>query len=119
MEAPIKNRRRAPRAKLSLPVRIRCFDSHYPEEIGSTLNVSREGLYFVTSARHYLEQYFRDAKVHVIRNFQPGDFMNLEETGQIVRVESLPDAKWGVAIHIRLGANPGFTQAPDLNKANE
>jgi len=81
--------------------------------------VSREGLYFVTSVRYYLEQYFRDAKVHVIRNFHPRDLTNLEETGQIVRVESLPDGKWGVAIHIRLGANPEFTQAPNPNKAHE
>jgi PilZ domain len=103
MEAPLMNRRRSARAKLSLPVRIRCSDSNYLEEIGRTLNVSREGLYFVTSARHYLEQYFRNAKVHVMRNFRADDLTNLEETGQIVRVEGLPDGKWGVAIHIRLG----------------
>lgn len=119
MGAPNKNRRRAARAKLALPIRIRCFESNYPEEICSTRNVSREGLYFVTSARHYLEQYFRDAKVRVMRNFQPDDLTNLEETGRIVRVESLPDGKWGVAIHIGLGTNPEFTQAPDLSDANE
>ena len=62
MEAPIKNRRRAPCAKLSLPVRIRCFDSNRPEEIGRTSNVSREGLYFETSAIHYLEQYLHNWK---------------------------------------------------------
>ena len=100
MEDPIKNRRRAPRAKLSLPVRIRCFDLNWTEEIGRTSNVSREGLYFETSERHYLEQYFRNWKVSVMRNFQPGDIANLEETGQIVRIDRLPDEKLGVAIHI-------------------
>ena len=88
---------------MSLPIKIRCFDTRYPEEIGTTLNVSKQGLYFVTSARHYLEQYFRNAKVHVMRNFQPNDFANLEETGQIVRIESLQDGKWGVAILIGPG----------------
>ena len=56
MEAPIKNRRRAPRAKLSLPIRIRCLDSNWPEELGWTSNVSREGLYFEcnTCVRNHL-----------------------------------------------------------------
>jgi len=102
----MKNRRCAARAKMSLRIRIRCFDSNYPEEIGSPLNVSREGLYFVTSARHYLEQYFRNVKVRIVRNFRPDDLTNLEETDQIVRVESLLDGKWGIAIHIELG-KPG------------
>jgi hypothetical protein len=62
--------------------------------------VSREGLYFETSARHYLEQYFRTRKVSVVRNFQPDDIANLEETGRIVRIDHLPDGKLGVAIHI-------------------
>jgi hypothetical protein len=107
METTFKNRRRAPRAKVSLPVRVGCFESNYPEEVTRTSNVSREGLYFVTSARHYLEQYFRDTKVYVIRNFQSDDPVNIEETGQIVRIESLPSSKLGVAIQIHpMGTNP-------------
>ena len=113
MEAPIKNRRRAPRAKLSLPVRIRCVDSNWPEEIGRTSNVSREGLYFETSAKHYLEQYFLNLKVGVIRNFQPGDITNREETGQIVRIDGLPNGKLGVAIHILLRVKPEFAEVPE------
>jgi hypothetical protein len=119
MEAPIKNRRRASRAKLSLPFRIRCFGSNWPEETGKTLNVSREGVYFETSARHYLEQYFHNWKVRVIRNFQPGDTFNLEETGQIVRIDHLPDGKLGVAIQILQRIKPEFTEAPGRSKANE
>jgi len=70
-------------------------------------------LYFETSARHYLEQYFQNGKVRVIRNFQPGDPTNLEETGLIMRVDSLPDGKYGVAIHILLRVRPEFTTARD------
>ena len=113
MEAPIKNRRRTPRAKLSLPIRIRCFESNWPEEIGRTSNVSREGLYFETSARHYNEQYFRNLKVGVTRNFQPTDIINLEETGQIVRIDFLPNGKLGVGIHILFRVKPAFTEALD------
>jgi hypothetical protein len=48
MEVPTLHRRSTPRAKISLPIRIRPFDSKYPEEIGTTLNMSRDGLFFVT-----------------------------------------------------------------------
>jgi hypothetical protein len=104
MEVPILNRRSAPRAKISLPIRIRPFDSKYAEEIGATLNMSRDGLYFVTSAGHYLEFYFRNMKVHVMRNFHPNDPANQEEVGDVVRVEGPKDGKWGVAICIASAA---------------
>jgi len=113
MNAPITNRRHAPRAMLSLPVRIRCFDPTLPEEIGKTVNVSREGLYFETAARHYLEQYFHNWKVRVVRNFQPGDLTNLEETGQIVRIDHLPEGKLGVAVHLVPRAKPEFHVVTD------
>jgi len=112
LEAPVKNRRRAPRAKVSLPVRVLGFDSNCPEEIVRTSNMSREGLYFETSARHYLEQYFRNGKLLVTRNFHPDDITNLDEAGQIIRVDSLPDGKLGVSIRILSRLKPEFTEAP-------
>jgi hypothetical protein len=112
MEAPITNRRRAPRAKVSLPVRIRCSEPNWPEEIGKTSNVSREGLYFETTARHFLEQYFHNWRLRVVRNFQPGDPTNLEETGQIVRIERLPDGKLGIAVQILPRVKPEFIGEP-------
>jgi ribosomal protein S18 acetylase RimI-like enzyme len=100
MEAPTLNRRSAPRAKISLPIRVRPFDSKYPEEICTTLNMSRNGLFFATSTGHYLELYFLHMKVHVMRNFQPNDPVNQEEIGDVVRVEGPRDGKLGVAICI-------------------
>jgi hypothetical protein len=100
MEIPTSNRRRAPRAKISLPILVRPVDSKYPEEIATTLNMSRDGLYFVTSEVHYLEIYFRNMKVHVMRNFQPNDPANQEEIGDVVRVEGPRDGLWGVAIRV-------------------
>jgi len=108
MEAPISNRRRSPRAKVSLPVRISCLEPNWPDEIGKTSNVSREGLYFETTARHFLEQYFHNWKVRVIRNYQPGDFTNVEEMGQIVRIDRLPQGKLGVAVQILARVKPEF-----------
>jgi hypothetical protein len=45
--------RRPPRAMLSQPMRIRPYDSHLPEEICVTQNVSRKGFCFETSLGHY------------------------------------------------------------------
>jgi hypothetical protein len=109
MEVPTLNRRGAPRAKISLPIRVRPFDLKYPEEICTTLNMSRDGMFFVTSARHYLELHFRGAKVRVMRNFQPNDPANQEEIGEVVRVEEPreKDGKWGVAICIVTATKSG------------
>jgi hypothetical protein len=107
MEVRTLNRRSAPRARISLPIRLRPFDSRYPEEICSTLDMSRDGLYFVTSAKHYLELHFRNMKVHVMRNFQPNDPANQEEIGDVVRVEGPKDGKWGVAIRIATTTKAG------------
>jgi hypothetical protein len=107
MEVAISNRRTAARAKISLRIRVRPFDSKYPEEICTTLNMSRHGLYFVTSAEHYLEHYFRNMKVHVMRNFQPNDPANQEEIGDVVRIEERKDGKWGVAIRITTATKSG------------
>lgn len=107
MKVPISNRRNAPRAKISLPIRVRPFDSKYPEEISKTLNISRDGLFFVTPARHYLELYFRHTKVRVMRNFQPNDPANQEEIGDVVRVEGPKVGMWGVAICIAVATKSG------------
>jgi hypothetical protein len=94
-----KEARQSPRAKLTQPVRIRPFDSHYPTEVCNTLNVARKGFYFITAAAHY----FKGMGVHVIRNFQPDDPLFHEEVGDIVRIEKLPDGKWGIAVRILRG----------------
>ena len=98
MQTDIKNRRLAHRAKVAQPVRIRPFDSQYPEEVCTTVNVSRGGFYFTTTKVHY----FVGLEVQVTRNFQPGDPTNREEMGDVVRVERLKDGKWGVAVRVLL-----------------
>jgi hypothetical protein len=107
MEVATSNRRSTPRAMISLTIRVRSFDSKYTEEIYTTLNMSRDGLYFLTSARHYLEHYCRNMKVYVMRNFQPNDPANQEEIGAVVRVEGPQDGKWGVAICIATATKSG------------
>ena len=99
MKAAVQDRRMAPRAVLSLPVRIRSLDSSSHEEICTTLNVSRSGLYLVTSAQDYSP----DMSVYVTRNFHPSDPVKIEEKGTVVRVEQLSGGMWGVIVRIPRG----------------
>jgi len=91
-----KERRAVPRANLAQVVRIRPFDPELPPEYCKTANVSRGGLYFVTSAAHYAP----GMNVYVTSDYQPGSPMNRAVSGTIVRVDPIDDAHWGIAIHI-------------------
>ena len=96
MPIEITERRRQPRTDLSQVVRIRRFDPSWPPEYCTTLNVSRDGLYFATSEGHYAP----GINVYVTSDFRPNSSINYAMAGVVVRVEKLEDDKWGVAIHI-------------------
>src|ERR1700676_269790 len=103
MQTAVKECRQTPREHLSEPIRIRPCDSQFPEEICTSANVSRSGLYVVTPTDYY----FVGMNVIVTLNFGPEDPMHREQIGDVVRVEKLED-KWGVAIRILLHNNPGI-----------
>ena len=104
MQTAVKECRQTPRENLSEPVRVRPCDSEFPEEICTSINVSRSGMYLVTSSGHY----FTGMNVIVTLNFGPDDPMRREQIGDVVRVEKLEDDKWGVAIRILMHSNPGI-----------
>jgi hypothetical protein len=94
-----KEQRREVRVRVSQRLWIRVADSDHPAETCTAGNVSRSGLYFITSSTHY----FPGTKVYVVRNFDPDDRMSAEEIGKIVRVDSLSGDRMGVAIQILVG----------------
>ena len=91
-----QERRREPRARVAQRWRIRVPDTDIPPEICTTHNVSRCGLYFLTSFTHYLP----GTIVYVIRNFDPDDQFSTEEKCKIVRVDSYKGNQKGVAVQI-------------------
>ncbi len=88
----VQDRRKAPRVTLSRTVLVRPFDFRLPEEVCTTANLSRTGLYFESSFGHY----YAGMDALVAWNFQPDD----TETAKVMRVTRLSDGKWGVAIRI-------------------
>jgi len=99
-----KECRLTPRETLSEPVLVRPCDPVYPEEICTTANVSRSGLYFTTITDHY----YVGMNVIVALNFGPDDPIHREHVGDVVRVEKLRRGKWGVAVRILMHGNPGI-----------
>ena len=103
MQIALNERRQTQREDLSEPVLICPCDPECPEEVCTTLSVSRNGLYFTTTTGHY----FPGMDVIVTPNFRPDDSMQREYIGDVVRLERLEDGKWGVAIRILMPHNLG------------
>ncbi len=95
---PQKEQRRGRRAKISKPVRVRPLDPNYKEEVQTTLNASRSGLYFTTRAGHY----YLGMLVRVTFPYAGFDPCHSEYSGEVVRVEELEDGRFGVAVRIYL-----------------
>ena len=89
-------RRHRQRLKVSLPARLRPFNSEYwpLEEVQTTVNFTRNGLYFVTWTEHYS----LGMRVLVTLPYGSPDRVHKEYLGQIVRLERLTDGGWGVAL---------------------
>ena len=104
MLTAVKECRLTPRETLSEPVMVRPCDPLYPEEICTTANVSRSGLYFVTPTNHY----YVGMNVLVTLNFGPDDPIHHEQIGDVVRIDDLDEDKRGVAIRILMHNNPGI-----------
>ncbi len=95
---PDSDRRRSHRVKLAQSTRLRPSDPNFAEEVQTTLNVSRNGIYFVTELKHY----YVGMHVRVTLPYRPADPFNQDYTGAVVRVEPLDDGRLGVAVHLLL-----------------
>jgi hypothetical protein len=103
--------RRSRRAKIAKPVRVRPSeprDEHF-EDLPTSVNASREGIYF-TSRR---SSYYKGMRVFVTFPFSsPHDPMNCEYVAEVVRVEELPNGKFGIAVHLKMTMNVGSNASP-------
>ena len=101
--------RKSRRAKIVKPVRVRPSeprDEHF-EDLPTSLNASREGIYFVSRKNNY----YKGMRVFVTFPFSsPHDPMNCEYVAEVVRVEELPKGKVGVAVHLKMTMNVGANQ---------
>src|ERR1700730_8705801 len=101
MQIASKEQRQAPRELLSEPVLICPCDPEYAEEVCTTLNMSRTGLYFATTTGHY----FPGMNVILTLNFRSDNQIPQQYIGDVVRLERLEECKWGIAIRILMPYN--------------
>ena len=92
-------KRTNPRAKLARKLRVRPSDAYEDdfEEIATSVNVSKRGIYFHTE----LPSYRVALRLFVTYPFTSlTDPMKTEWVGEVVRVDHLPGNKHGIAIHL-------------------
>jgi hypothetical protein len=112
LQPQYKEVRRSRRAKIAKPLRVRPSeprDEHF-EDMPISINASKEGIYFHTRRGNY----YKGMRVFVTFPFSSQfDPMNCEYVAEVVRVESLPNGRFGVAVHLKMtlnyssGAPPG------------
>jgi len=105
------DKRRSRRAKIAKPLRVRPSeprDEHF-EDLPISVNASKEGIYFHTRRSGY----YKGMRVFVTFPFSSAhDPMNCEYVGEVVRVESLPNGRFGVALHLSMTLNYGAGAPP-------
>ena len=107
-DAHYPDKRRSRRAKIAKPLRVRPSeprDEHF-EDMPVSINASKEGIYFQTRRGTY----YRGMRVFVTFPFtSPHDPMNCEYVAEVVRVENLPNKRFGVALHLLMTVNYSAT----------
>lgn len=97
--AKADDRRGKRRAKISQPVRVRPSEpiANGFDEVLATIDMCRDGIYFATAR----DSYHKHLRLFITLPYHdhPGA-IHLEYIGEVVRVDRLPDGKFGVAVHL-------------------
>ena len=104
--------RKSRRAKISKPARVRPSDplNEHFEDLPISVNASKEGIYFISRRKAC---YYKGMRVFVTFPFSsPHDPLNCEYVAEVVRVEELPNGKFGVAVHLKMSMNLSSPSTP-------
>jgi len=111
VEVPVAELRRARRAKLARPMRVRPSeprDDHF-EDLANGVNASKHGIYFISK----LTNYYRGMRVFVTFPYTSAhDPMNSEYLAEVVRIDSLPNKKFGIAVDLKMSINMSSNSRP-------
>jgi hypothetical protein len=105
-ETQYSEHRRFRRAKIAKPLRVRPSDprdDHF-EDLPLSINASKEGIYFHTRRTGY----YKGMRLFITFPFASShDPMNCEYVAEVVRVESLANGRFGIAVQLKLTMNYG------------
>jgi hypothetical protein len=100
MSAPLEDRRAAPRFPMRLPMKVKFFNEQPHEENTFTRDVSSGGVFFYLDGfiqNHPGEQESIEFTLTLPLSSALAPDIRVRYTGQVVRIETLPDGKLGVA----------------------
>jgi len=103
-DASKSERRGKHRVRLPQLVRVRPSQTNDFDEIQSTINSGREGIYFGTESKFF----FKGMRLLVTFPYstQHGA-INQEYIGEVVRIDALPEGRYGIAVHLKQRINLG------------
>jgi hypothetical protein len=94
------------RAKIAQPLRVRPSeprDEHF-EDLPVSVNASKHGIYFQTRR----DSYYKGMRAFVTFPFTSAhDPMNCEYVAEVIRVDKLPNNRFGVAVRLVMTVNYG------------
>lgn len=104
VEPAISELRRARRAKLARPMRVRPSeprDDHF-EDLPNSVNASKHGIYFVSKRSNC----YKGMRVFVTFPYTSAhDPMTSEYLAEVVRIDTLPNGKFGIAVDLKMSVN--------------
>jgi hypothetical protein len=113
IEVPVSELRRGRRAKLTRPMRVRPSeprDDHF-EDLPTSVNASKHGIYFVSR----VSSYYKGMRVFVTFPYTSAhDPMNSEYLAEVVRIDTLPNNKFGIAVDLKMSVNVSSNFRPGL-----
>jgi hypothetical protein len=111
VEIPYSELRRARRAKLARPMRVRPSeprDDHF-EDLPTSVNASKHGIYFVSRCSNY----YKGMRVFVTFPYTSAhDPMTSEYLAEVVRIDTLPKGKFGIAVDLKMTVNMSSSFRP-------
>ncbi len=104
IESQFADKRKTRRAKIAKTLRVRPSeprDEHF-EDLPVSVNASKDGIFFQSRRKGY----YKGMRVFVTFPFSSKhDPMNCEYVAEVVRVEELPNKRYGVALHLLMTVN--------------
>ena len=111
VEIPYSDLRCARRAKLARPMRVRPSeprDDHF-EDLPTSVNASKHGIYFVSRC----SKYYKGMRVFVTFPYTSAhDPMTSEYLAEVVRIDTLPKDKFGIAVDLKMTVNMSTSLRP-------
>jgi hypothetical protein len=83
-------------------------DDHF-EDLPNSVNASKHGIYFISKRSNY----YKGMRVFVTFPYTSAhDPMNFEYLAEVVRIDTLPNNKFGIAVDLKMSVNMTSNSRP-------